>query len=388
MSTEPTDRVSEPAPQEPPVHPPSLAANVHTAEVEAPATSRPRRHRPPAQIAGVVLPAWAPWIAVAGAAVVMLVISLVTGFNPALFVIGTVIGGGAAQYGWSRSVEGRRRATDRGVTYAICAAFALALTPLVSLLYTVVSRGMARFDGTFFTWSMRGVIGEGGGAIHAIYGTLIITGCATLISVPIGILAAIYLQEYGTGRLKRALTFFVDVMTGIPSIVAGLFAFALFSIFFGPGVRMGIMGSVALSVLMIPIVVRSTEEMLRIVPNSLREASYALGVPKWRTIVKVVLPTALGGIVTGVVLAIARIIGETAPLLITTGVITSVNTNPFDGRMNNLAVYAFSSYKSPGVPPQPSIDRAWTAALVLILIVMVLNVTARLIYRRFGTEIR
>jgi phosphate transport system permease protein len=235
---------------------------------------------------------------------------------------------------------------------------------------------------------MRGVIGEGGGAIHAIYGTLIITGCATVISVPIGILAAIYLQEYGTGRLKRALTFFVDVMTGIPSIVAGLFAFALFSIFWGPGVRMGIMGSVALSVLMIPIVVRSTEEMLRIVPNSLREASYALGVPKWRTITKVVLPTALGGIVTGVVLAVARIIGETAPLLITTGVISSVNTNPFDGRMNNLAVYAFSSYKSPGVPPQPSIDRAWTAALVLILIVMVLNVTARLIYRRFGTEIR
>ena len=188
--------------------------------------------------------------------------------------------GGIALYGWSRAVEGPRRATDRGVTYAIVAAFALALTPLVSLLYTVIDRGIARFDSQFFTWSMRGVIGEGGGAIHAIYGTLIITGCATLISVPIGIMAAIYLQEYGTGRLKRALTFFVDVMTGIPSIVAGLFAFALFSLFFGPGVRMGIMGSVALSVLMIPIVVRSTEEMLRIVPNSLREASYALGVPE------------------------------------------------------------------------------------------------------------
>jgi phosphate transport system permease protein len=388
MSTEPTDRVSEPAPQEPPVHPPSLAANVHRAEVEAPPTSRPPRHRPPAQISGVVLPAWAPWIAVAGAAVVMLVISLATSFNPALFIVGTVVLGGVAQYVWSRSVEGRRRATDRGVTYVIVAAFALALTPLVSLLWTVISRGMARFDGTFFSWSMRGVIGEGGGAIHAIYGTLIITGCATIISVPIGILAAIYLQEYGKGRLRSALTFFVDVMTGIPSIVAGLFAFALFSLFYGPGVRMGIMGSVALSVLMIPIVVRSTEEMLRIVPNSLREASYALGVPKWRTITKVVLPTALGGIVTGVVLAIARIIGETAPLLITTGVVSSVNTNPFDGRMNNLAVFAFSSYKSPGVPPQPSIDRAWTAALVLILIVMVLNVTARLIYRRFGTEIR
>ena len=389
MSTEPTEReqVTEPTADEPHVHPPSLAANVHAAETAAVAT-RPVRHRPPAQIAGVVLPAWAPWVAVGGAAVVMLLISLIMGFNLALFVVGTVILGGAAQYVWSRSVEGPRRATDRGVTYVICSALALALTPLVSLLYTVISRGLPRFDTTFFTWSMRGVIGEGGGGIHAIYGTLIITACATIISVPIGIMAAIYLQEYGTGRLKRALTFFVDVMTGIPSIVAGLFAFALFSIFFGPGIRMGIMGSVALSVLMIPIVVRSTEEMLRIVPNSLREAAYALGVPKWRTITKVVLPTALGGIVTGVVLAIARIIGETAPLLITTGVITSVNTNPFDGRMNNLAVYAFSSYKSPGVPPQPSIDRAWTAALVLILIVMVLNVTARLIYRRFGTEIR
>ncbi len=389
MSTEPTERepLTEPtSSDEPHVHPQSPATDVQRG-VEAVAAP-PARHRPPAQIAGVVLPAWAPWVAVGGAAVVMALISLINGFNLALFIVGTVILGGVAQYVWSRSVEGPRRATDRGVTYAIVAAFALALTPLVSLLWTVVDRGLARFDSTFFTWSMRGVIGEGGGAIHAIYGTLIITGCATVISVPIGILAAIYLQEYGVGRLKRALTFFVDVMTGIPSIVAGLFAFALFSLFYGPGVRMGIMGSVALSVLMIPIVVRSTEEMLRIVPNSLREASYALGVPKWRTITKVVLPTALGGIVTGVVLAIARIIGETAPLLITTGVVSSVNTNPFDGRMNNLAVFAFSSYKSPGVPPQPSIDRAWTAALVLILIVMVLNVTARLIYRRFGTEIR
>jgi phosphate transport system permease protein len=387
MSTEPTERehMSEP---EPPVHPPSLAANVHTAEPEAPVPARPPRHRPPAQIAGVVLPAWAPWVAVLGAAVVMLVISLVTGFQPALFVIGTVILGGAAQYVWSRSVEGPRRATDRGVTYAIYAAFALALTPLVSLLYTVISRGMARFDSTFFSWSMRGVIGEGGGAIHAIYGTLIITGCATIISVPIGILAAIYLQEYGTGRLKRSLTFFVDVMTGIPSIVAGLFAYSLFAIFYGPGVRLGIMAAVALSLLMVPIVVRSTEEMLRIVPNSLREASYALGVSKARTILKVVLPTALGGIVTGVMLAIARIIGETAPLLITAGVVSSVNTDPFDGRMQNLAVFAFNSYKSPGVPPQPSIDRAWTAALVLILIVMILNVAARLVYRRFGAVLR
>ena len=370
-----------------PVEPPVPEVRFPSAPPESPAVKPPAR-RPPAPISGASLPTWGPWGALLGSAVVVAAALLVLGFNIALFLVLTALLGFVVLYGWSRAVEGNRRAFDRGVTYSVVVAFLLALAPLVSLLYTVISRGAARFDAEFFTSSMRGVIGEGGGALHAIYGTLIITGCATAISVPIGIMAAIYLQEYGKGRLKRALTFFVDVMTGIPSIVAGLFAFALFSIFYGPGVRLGIMGSVALSVLMIPIVVRSTEEMLRIVPNSLREASYALGVPKWRTIVKVVLPTALAGIVTGVVLAIARIIGETAPLLITTGVVSSINTNPFDGRMQNLAVFAFNSYKSPGVPPEPSIDRAWTAALVLILIVMILNVGARFIYRRFGTDLR
>ena len=163
----------------------------------------------------------------------------------------------------------------------------------------------ARHPGTqpeFFTESARGVI-NGGGAEHAIVGTLVITGVAALISVPIGIMAAIYLNEYGTGKLRKALTFFVDVMTGIPSIVAGLFAYALFEIFFGPGIRLGVMGSVALSVLMIPIVIRSAEEVLKIVPNHLREAAYALGTPKWKTITKVVLPTAFAGLVTGVMLA-------------------------------------------------------------------------------------
>ena len=190
-----------------------------------------------------------------------------------------------------------------------------------------------------------------------------ITGVATLISVPIGLMAAIYLTEYGDGRLRRALTFFVDVMTGIPSIVAGLFAYALFALFFGPGIRLGVMGSVALSVLMIPIVIRASEEVLKIVPNHLREAAYALGTPKWKTIAKVVLPTAFAGLVTGVMIAIARIIGETAPLLVTTGVVDSINTNPFEGRMQNLAVYAYSEYRTPGVFKQASYDRAWAAAL-------------------------
>ena len=282
----------------------------------------------------------------------------------------------------------RRRVVDRLMTASIASAFALAILPLLSLLYTVVSKGLARFDSAFFTESARNVVGAGGGAAHAVWGTLIITGVATAISVPIGVMAAIYLHEYGRGRLRRWLTFFVDVMTGIPSIVAGLFAYALFAIFLGPGIRLGVIGSVALSVLMIPIVIRSTEEMLKIVPDHLREASYALGTPKWRTITKVVLPTALAGIITGVMLAVARIIGETAPLLVTAGVIDSTNLDPFSGRMQNLAVYAFNEYKSPGVPQDASFDRAWAAALTLILIVLVLNLLARLLYRRFGTEIR
>ncbi len=205
-------------------------------------------------------------------------------------------------------------------------------------------------------------MGAGGGAYHAIVGTLVITLLATAASVPIGIMAAVYLNEYGRGRLKSALIFFVDVMTGIPSIVAGLFAFALFALFLGPGIRLGVMGAVALSVLMIPIVVRSTEEMLKVVPNGLRESSYALGVPKWRTVVSVVLPTASAGIMTGVMVAVARVIGETAPLLITTGTFSTVNWNPFAGRMENLPVFSFSQYKNPGVPKAPYIERAWAAA--------------------------
>ena len=218
-------------------------------------------------------------------------------------------------------------------------------------------------------------------------GTLIITGITTLLSVPIGIFAAIYLVEYGQkGRLAKALTFFVDVMTGIPSIVAGLFAVALFTLFLGPGARMGIIGSVALMVLMIPVVVRSTEEMLRLVPNELREASYALGVPKWLTISKVVLPTAAAGLGTGVTLAIARVIGETAPLLVTVGTTTNLNVNPFDGRMQTLPVFAYYSYATPGIPREAFTERMWAAVLTLMLIVMTLNIIARLISKFFAPK--
>jgi len=344
--------------------------------------------RPGATLGGGVLPGWAPYGVFAAAAALSAAVLLATGaFTIALTLVFAVLVGCVGIYTWSRAVEGPRRAIDRTVTMAIAAAFALAMVPLISLLYEVAKRGLPGLDWEFLTADARGVV-NGGGAAQALVGTLMITGVAVVISVPIGIMAAIYLTEYGTGRLRRALTFFVDVMTGIPSIVAGLFAYALFEIFLGPGIRLGVMGSVALSVLMIPIVIRSAEEVLKIVPNHLREAAYALGTPKWRTITKVVLPTAFAGLVTGVMIATARIIGETAPLLVTTGVVDSINADPFNGRMQNLAVYAYNEYRSPGVMKQASYDRAWAAALVLIAIVMILNIAARFVYRRYKTEIR
>jgi len=343
-----------------------------------------------ASVAGGTLPSWFLQAVVGASALVALAVLLAAGSLSlvVLFLLTMAIAIPSA-YVWSRFAEGRRAAKDRVATLAICTAFGLALAPLISLLWEVAKRGVPGLDLAFFTESQRGVIGAGGGAEHAILGTLIITGIATVISVPIGIMAAVYLNEYGgDSRLRRGLTFFVDVMTGIPSIVAGLFAYALFAALLGPGIRLGVIGSVALSVLMIPIVIRSAEEVLKIVPNHLREAAYALGTPKWKVVSRIVLPTALAGLVTGVMLAVARVIGETAPLLVTTGVIDSINTDPFHGRMQNLAVYAYTQYKDPGVDVQASYDKAWAAALTLILIVMILSLAARYVYRRFGTEIK
>ncbi|MBS2936384.1 phosphate ABC transporter permease PstA [Nocardioides sp. J2M5] len=294
---------------------------------------------------------------------------------------------------WARLVEGRRGATDRLVTGLVWSACAIAVVPLVSLLWTVVDRGLPRISSTFLTFSMyRTDLDQEVGIYHALMGTLLITLGAAIISVPVGIMAAIYLIEYGKGsRLAGWITFLVDVMTGIPSIVAGLFAFALFILLFGPSYRSGIGGSVALSLLMIPVVVRATEEMLRLVPADLREASYALGVPKWRTIVKVVLPTALGGIVTGVTLAIARVVGETAPLLLIAGLTTRTNFNLFDGRMTTLPVLIYTQNANPGIAETPGgtppgIEIAWGGALVLIVIVMVLNLVARVIGKIFAPK--
>ncbi len=297
------------------------------------------------------------------------------------------------------SVDGRRRRVDRVMRCVVYAAFVLALVPLVSLVWSVLDRGLGQFDLYFLTHSMRNVFGgmDSGGVYHALLGTVLITGLATLSSVPIGLLTAVYLVEYGRGHLARAVTFFVDVMTGIPSIVAGLFAFSFFFLVVGPSARSGVVGAVALSLLMIPVVIRSTEEMLRLVPNELREASLALGVPKYLTILKVVLRTAVAGITTGVMIAIARVIGETAPLIITVGVTDSINRNVFEGNMMTLPVYVYRQFAQGLVPCAPgdaaciptiNYDRAWSAALTLILLVMVLNLVARLVSRFFAPKTR
>ena len=282
-------------------------------------------------------------------------------------------------YVLTTSVEGKRQARDRFATSLVWTSFLIAIVPLASLIWETIARGSKVVDGYFLTHSMFGVttMSEGGGVYHALIGTLQQVGIATLIAAPIGLLTAIYLVEYGTGKLAKAVTFFVDVMTGIPSIVAGLFVLSFWIIILDFGYS-GFAGAMALSILMMPIVVRSTEEMLKLVPNELREASYALGVPKWRTILKVVLPTAIGGITTGVMLAVARIAGETAPVMLLVFGSPSINTNPFEGEQSSLPFYIFEQWSNGN---DPSYDRAWGAALVLIALVMILNLAARGIAR-------
>ncbi|MFP3579789.1 phosphate ABC transporter permease PstA [Arthrobacter sp. efr-133-TYG-104] len=348
------------------------------------------------------LPKFAPYVVLVIALVVGAAILALIGFNAfgwglvsaILFTVGLV--------SWSGAVEGARKAKDKLATCLVVGAFLIALLPLISVIWTVLVNGIPGLTAPgFLTTSMNGVTGafdnkamDGGGKViggvyHALLGTLEITLLATVISVPVGLLTSIYLVEYGNDRrLARAITFFVDVMTGIPSIVAGLFAAAFFFAVVGPGTKTGAVAAVALSVLMIPVVVRSSEEMLKIVPNELREASYALGVRKWRTITKVVIPTAISGIASGVTLAIARVIGETAPILVTAGFATTINNNVFGGWMASLPTFIYTQILNPTSPsnPEPSDQRAWGAALVLIILVMLLNLGARLIARLFAPK--
>jgi phosphate transport system permease protein len=276
----------------------------------------------------------------------------------------------------SAAIEGRRRALDRFVLSMVVVAFIAALAPLVAVLVFTIARGAARFDWTFFTHSMSGVAESdpGGGAEAAIVGTIEQIILASLMAVPLGILVSIYLTEYAKGRFGRAVSFFVDVMTGVPSIVAGLFILAAWVLAFGFGYS-GFAGALALTVLMLPTVIRSSEEMLKLVPPSFREGGLALGLTRTRVVQRIVIPTALPGIVTGVMLAIARIAGESAPLLLTVFGNVATNTNPFHGPQNALPLFVFNEA---GNNNQTAIDRAWTGALVLIIFVMLLNLIARL----------
>jgi phosphate transport system permease protein len=221
----------------------------------------------------------------------------------------------------------------------------------------------------------------GGGMAPAIVGTVVITLGATVLAVPLGVLGAIYLHEYGgRSRLARLVRFMADVMTGVPSIVMGLFVYTIFTLRFG---LMGLGGSLALACLMLPVVIRSTEEMLRLVPDELRHGSYALGNRKWRTILTVVLPAALGGIVSGVMLAVARAAGETAPLLFTIGAARKINTDLLQGPNSALPLQIFSNAQTPFAAAQ---DRAWGAALTLVAIVFVFTVLARVVAGRFSLK--
>jgi len=277
-------------------------------------------------------------------------------------------------------ISGRRVFVDRLATVLVWAAFVLALVPLVWILWTVFSKGYALLlDAHWWTNSQARISPrrEGGGAYHAIVGTILMAAVTALIAVPIAVFTAIYLVEYGRGRFARVVSFMVDILTGIPSIVAALFIYALWITVLGQA-REGIAVSFALVLLMLPVVVRSTEEMLKLVPNELREASYALGVPKWKTISRIVLPTAAGGIITGILLGLARIMGETAPLIILAPYTAFINNNLFDGNMAALPTLIFTNF---GNNIQPQLDRMWAGALTLILLVLMLNIAGRFVAR-------
>ncbi len=283
----------------------------------------------------------------------------------------------------------RRKVTDKAATVLVTLSVVVALVPLVWVLYSVVTKGIDVV--TSSTWWFNSQAGmtafaPGGGAYHAIVGTLLQGLVCAAISIPVGVFVGIYLVEYGgSTRLGRVTTFMVDILTGVPSIVAALFIYALWVASFGFP-RSGFAVALALVLLMIPVIVRSTEEMLRIVPMDLREASYALGVPKWKTIVRIVIPTALSGIVTGIMLALARVMGETAPLLILVGYAQAINFDMFNGFQGSLPGMMYDQVSAgAGANPVPT-DRLWGAALTLIILVAILNVGARFLAKFFAPK--
>ncbi|MCK5754277.1 MAG: phosphate ABC transporter permease PstA [Mycobacterium sp.] len=288
-----------------------------------------------------------------------------------------------------QGVSARRKFSNNLATVLVTASVVIALVPLAWVLYTVVAKGIGVIlSSTWWLNSQSGMtaFAPGGGAYHAIVGSLLQAAVCALISIPIGVFVGIYLVEYGGGtRMGKVTTFMVDILTGVPSIVAALFIYALWVATLGFE-RSGFAVSLALVLLMIPVIVRSTEEMLRIVPMDLREASFALGVPKWKTIAAIVIPTALSGIVTGILLSLARVMGETAPLLILVGYSTSINFDMFGGFQGSLPGMMFDQVSAgAGANPVPT-DRLWGAALTLVLLIALLNVGARFIAKFFAPK--
>jgi phosphate transport system permease protein len=277
-------------------------------------------------------------------------------------------------------ISGRRRRTDQAMRGLLGACTGIALIPLVLVIYYLFHKGLGAWSGKFFTTDPNGnFLGYPGGIRSAILGTIEIVALATLISVPIGIGVALYLTEYGKqSRFANVVRYFVDVMTGVPSIVFGLFVYIVLVLAHVGGDFTGWKASIALSLLMLPIVIRSSEVVLMLVPSSLREAALALGAPRWRVITRVVLPTSLSGLVTGALLSIARGAGETAPLLFTVAG-AQVLTFNLTHQMNALPLQVYNDILSPRSQVN---TRAWGAALTLVLMILVLNLIARFASRR------
>ncbi|MGK3200356.1 phosphate ABC transporter permease PstA [Amycolatopsis kentuckyensis] len=277
-----------------------------------------------------------------------------------------------------------RKVKNGIATTLVWLSFLIAVVPLVWVLYTVVANGIKRIPySNWWSQDLGNYLSDevGGGVLHAIIGSLLQGLVCAVIAVPIGMLVAIYLVEYGRGKLAKATTFMVDILSGVPSIVAALFIYALWITTFGLP-RSGFAVSLALVLLMIPVVVRSSEEMLRIVPDDLREASYALGVPKWKTIMKIVLPTAMSGIIGGIMMALARVMGETAPLLVLVGYSAYTNWDIFSGEQAALPLLMNNERVTNSMDPgSVGFDRIWGAALTLVLIIALINLLATVFAR-------
>ena len=284
-------------------------------------------------------------------------------------------------------ISGSRKAANSIATIVVYLTMALALIPLVWVLWDVFAKGLGPvLKPDWWMLSQKSVLytKPGGGAVHAIIGTFVQAGITSLLSIPIGIFTAIYLVEYSRGGwLGRVTTFMVDILTGVPSIVAALFIYSVWIVLFHFQ-RSGFAVSLALVLLMVPVIIRNTEEMLRVVPQDLREAAYALGVPKWKTIAKIVLPTALSGIVTGIMLAIARVMGESAPVLILVGSTQAINWDPMGGPQSSLPLMMLDMYKASSADVVQA--KMWGAALTLVLIIALLNIGARIISAKFSVK--